>query len=137
MALRQHTQSDYDRRVMPSLPLDSMYTWTTLCMHAIIALRLHTWSDDVGCGMFECPLGSTHGRMTSSMTFHYRTREELTVERRRAWHSIVILGQHTLLDDVGRGMQSMPIENIHDHTMSGLAFHILPREAHTVGTRRS
>ena len=84
MALRQHTQLDYDRRVMPSLPLDSMYTWKTLCVHAIIALGLHTWSDDVGCGMFECPLGSTHGRMTSGMTFHYRTREELTVERRRA-----------------------------------------------------
>ena len=74
MALRQHTRSDYDRRVMPSSPLESMYTWTTLCVHAIIALGLHTWSDDVGRGMLECPLGSTHGRTMLGMTFHYRPR---------------------------------------------------------------
>ena len=78
------TRWDDIGRGMPSLPLDNMYTWTTLCVHAIIALRLHTWSDDLGRGMPECPLGSTHGQMTSGMKFHYRTREAHTVEQRLA-----------------------------------------------------
>ena len=84
IALRQPTRSDNVGRGMPQSPLDSMYTWTTLCMHVIIALGLYTWSDEVGRGITECPLGSTHGRTTSGMTFHYRLRKAHTVKRYRA-----------------------------------------------------
>ena len=38
IALRQLTRSDNVGSGMPQSPLDSMYTWTTLCIHAIIAL---------------------------------------------------------------------------------------------------
>ena len=38
IALRQQTRSDNVGRGMLQSPLDSMYTWTTLCMHAIISL---------------------------------------------------------------------------------------------------
>ena len=84
IALRQQTRSDNVGRGMLQSPLDSMYTWTTLCIHAIIALGLYKWSDDVGRDMPDCPLGSTHGRTTSGMTFHYRLRKAHTVKRCRA-----------------------------------------------------
>ena len=31
-----------------------------------------------------------------------------TVKKRRAWHDITALGQHTWSNDVGRGMTSLP-----------------------------
>ena len=105
IALRQQTRSDNVGRGMLQSPLDSMYTWTTLCMHAIIALGLYTWSDEVGRGITECPLGSTHGRTTSGMTFHYP------------------LGRHTRSNDVGHDISSSPSGSTHCWMMSGVACH--------------
>ena len=63
--------------------------------HDIIALGLHTRSEDVRHGMTSPPLDNTQGR------------------QRRAWHSITALGQHTRSDDVGRGMTSPPSNSTH------------------------
>ena len=47
-------------------------------LHAIIAFRHNTWSENVGRGMTSPPLDNTHGR------------------QRRAWHDdITTLGEHT------------------------------------------
>ena len=69
-------------------------------LHAIIAFGHHIQSNDVGRGMPSLPLGSTHGRTTSGVACHYLLWATHTVERRRAWHDITALGQHTQSKDV-------------------------------------
>ena len=109
----QHTRSNYVRRGMPSLPLSSTNGRTTSRVachhhlwaahtverrwtwHASIALRQHPQSKDIGRCMTSPPLDSTHGRTTSSVTCQHCLWTAHTVERRRAWHSIVAFGQHT------------------------------------------
>uniref|UniRef100_A0A3Q7FJY0 Uncharacterized protein n=1 Tax=Solanum lycopersicum TaxID=4081 RepID=A0A3Q7FJY0_SOLLC len=163
IALRQPTRSDNVGRGMPQSPLDSMYTWTTLCMHDIIALGLYTWSDDIGRGMPECPLGSTHGRTTSGMTFHYRLRKAHTgsTQSRKAsivkchhrhwtthtfvqywvWHVFNAFGLQTLSDDVRRCMTAWALGNINGKTTSDFKCHHRPwvshTVAHTVGRHRA
>ena len=63
--------------------------------HAIITLGKHKWSDGVGRDIPSSPLGSTHGRMTLGVACHHLLWEELTVVRRREWHAIIALEQHT------------------------------------------
>ena len=58
--------------------------------------------------------------------------EQHTVERRRAWHAIIALGQHTRSNDVGRGMPSLPLGSTHGRTTSGVACHHSPWTANTV-----
>ena len=96
IAFEQHRQSNDIRCGMPSSPLDGKHGRTTLgvachhCLlaaqtverrrawHAIIALGLHTRSDDMGCGMTSLPLDNIYGR------------------KRRALHGdITALGQNT------------------------------------------
>ena len=57
------------------------------------------------------------------------------VERRRAWHAINALGQHTRKNDVGRGMTSPPLDSTHGRTASGVACHNRLMAAHTVERR--
>ena len=64
-------------------------------LHAIIAFVEHTQSNDVGHGMPSSPLGSTQDRTMSGVACHHRLWAAHTVERRRAWHDITALGQHT------------------------------------------
>ena len=59
------------------------------------------------------------------------------VERRRAWHAITALGQHTRSYDVGRGMPSSPFGSTNSHTTSTVACHHRPWAAHTVERRRA
>ena len=63
--------------------------------HAIIALRRLTRSNDIRRVMQTSPLGLTDGWTASGLACHHRLWEEHTVERRRAWHNIKALGQHT------------------------------------------
>ena len=111
-AFGQHTRSDV-RSDMPSPPLDSTHSPTTLIVachhrlweahtierrrawHAIIALGRPTRSNDVRHGMILPPLDSTHGRTTLGMACHHCLWAAHTVDRRRAWHDITALGQHT------------------------------------------
>ena len=64
--------------------------------------------------MPSSPLGSTHGRTTSGVASHNRLWAAQTLERRRAWDSIITFGQHTRSNDVGRGMTSPPFECSHN-----------------------
>ena len=125
----QHTRSNDVGRGMPSSPLDSTHGRTTSgvafhhgpltthtvkrrrAWHAIIALGRQTRSNNVRRDMPSLPLGSTEGRTTSGVACHHRPAH--TVERRRAWHAIIAFGQHTRSNNVGRGMPSSPLGNIH------------------------
>ena len=96
--------------------------------HAIIALGQQTRSNDFGRGMPSSPLGSTHGRTTSSVACHHRrwtsshsqTASGVAchhrpwtgnkVERRRAWHANITFGQYRRSNDNERGIQSLPLD---------------------------
>ena len=59
-----------------------------------------------------------------------------TVRRHQAWPAIIALGQHTSLENVRRGMLSLPCVAL-DRTTSGFRFHHYPKVAHTVGLCRA
>ena len=104
--------------------------------------------------MPSSPLGRTDGRTASGVACHHRPWIAQTVGRRRAWHAIIALGQHTRSDDVGRcmpssfldqhrrsaivgrAMPSKPLDSTHDQTASGVACHHRLWTAHTVKRRR-
>ena len=71
------------------------------------------------------------------MACHHRPWKGNTVERRRSWHAITALGQHTRSDNVGRGMPSSPLDSTHGRTASGVACHNCLKEAHKVERRRA
>ena len=87
--------------------------------HSIIAFGQHKRSDDVGRGMPSPPLDSTLGRMTLGVACHHRSWTAHTVGLRQAWHDITTFGQHTRLNDVGRGMPSSPLGSTNGRTTSG------------------
>ena len=86
--------------------------------HDIIALGQHTRSDYVGRGMTSPPFDSTHGRTTSIVACHHRLWAAQTVERLRAWNTIIALEWQTWSNDVGRGMLSPPLDIAHGRTTS-------------------
>ena len=117
--------------------------------HEIKAFGKHTRSNDVGRGMPSTPLGSIYDRMTSGKACHQGPWKAHTVERRRVWHDITALGQHTrsstsgmtwhhrpwtghTVRNVRRGMTSPPLDNTHGRTTSGVACHHRHWLAHTV-----
>ena len=140
---------------MPSPPLDSTQGRMTLCVachhhlwaahtvelhrawHAIIAFGKHKRSNHVGRGLPTSPLGSTHGRTTSSVACQHHLWATRTVERRRAWHDITSFGQRTRSNDVGRDMPSPPLESTHGRTTSGVACRHHLWAAQTVERRRT
>ena len=94
----QRTRSNDVGRDMPSPPLESTHGRTTSgvachhhlwaahtverhhAWHAIISLRQHTQSKDVGRGMTSPPLYIIHGRKTSCVACHHRLWAAHTVE---------------------------------------------------------
>ena len=82
------------------------------------------------------PLESTHDRTTSSVAFDHRPWRAHTIALRRAWHAIIALGQHTQLDDVGRGIPSSSLESIHDRTTLGMACYHQSWTTHMIGSLR-
>ena len=76
IAIGKHKQFDDVGRYMPSFP------WTTLTVG-----RLE-------CGMALSHLDIVYGRTMSGETFHHAHWAEHTIERRRAWQSIIALKQH-------------------------------------------
>ena len=82
------------------------------------------------------PLDSTHGPTISSVACHHCPWRANTITLRRVWHAIITLGQHTRLDDVGRGIPSSPLEIIHDQTTLGMACYHHPWTADMIRSRR-
>ena len=113
---------------MPSSPLGSKNCRTA----SGVAFHRRPWtanqSNDVGHGMPSSPLG---------VSCYHRLSAAQTVRRCRAWHAITALGQHTRSDDIRRGMKSLPFDNTHGRTTSGLTCHHPLWTAHTVGLRRA
>ena len=109
IALGLDTLLDYVRRGMPSWTLTNTHgrpkssiarhhlLWTIHAIeqchtwHAFMALGMHTWSEDVGCGMPSSLLGNTCSRTMLGVTCRLRLR------------------QYTWRDDVGRGMTLSPL----------------------------
>ena len=104
--------------------------------------------------MTSPPLDSTHGQQhrawhditalghctrsaTSCVACHYSPWTAHTVRRRRAWHAIVVFGQHRRSDCVRRCMQSSPLASTHSRTTSGVGCHHLLSAAHTVERRQA
>ena len=112
-ALGQHTLSATSGVECHHRPWTTLTVKRRLARHAIIAFEQHTQLNDVGRGMPSSPLGSTSGRTMSGVACHNRLKAAHIVERRRAWHDITSLGQHTRLNDVGRGMTSPPLDSTH------------------------
>ena len=73
--------------------------------------------------MPSSPLGNTNGLTTSGVDCQHHLWEAHMVERRRAWHAIIALGQHTRSNDVRRDMPSPPLDSTHDRTTLGMACH--------------
>ena len=82
-------------------------------------------------------LGSTDGGMTSGMASHHRLWTACTVGRRRAWHTIIAIGNHTRSNDVRRGMPSLLLRSTNGRTPSGVACHHCPLTARMVGRHRA
>ena len=126
---------------MPSLPLGSIDGRTASCVacyrrlwpahtveqrrawHVIIAFGQHTQSNDVRRFIPSSPLDGKHGLTTSGVACNHRLWAAQTVERRRAWHAIIALGQHRRSDGVGCGIPSSPLDSTHSQTTSGVACH--------------
>ena len=105
---------------MPSSPLGSTDGRTT----TFVAFHHPLWT-------------SSHSRMASGVACHYHPWTANTVERCRAWHAIITLGQHKRSNDVGRGMPSSPLNDKHGRTTSAVACHHHLWTAQTVGRRRA
>ena len=71
------------------------------------------------------------------MAFHHRPWTAHTVGRRRAWHDITALGQHTRSNDAGHDMPLPPLDNTHGQTKLGMACHHRLWAAHIVERRRA
>ena len=77
--------------------------------------------------MTSPPLDCTHDRMMSGVTCHHRLWAAPSVERRLLWHVIIAVGQHTRLNDIVRGITSLPLDSTlgrqrrawHDNTALG------------------
>ena len=138
-AFGQHTWSDYVGCGMTSLLLYITHGRTTsgvACHHRlgaahtverrwawnnITAFGQHTWSNNVGRDMPSPPFDSTFRRTTSGVACHHRRWAAHMVERCQVWHDITALGQHTRLNNVGRGMTSPSLDYTHGRTTSGVA----------------
>ena len=81
------------------------------------------------------PLDCTHDRTMSGVTCHHHLWAAPSVERRLLWHVIIAVGQHTRLNDIVRGITSLPLDSTHGQTMSGMACHHRLWVAHTIERR--
>lgn len=95
ISLGLHTRNDYVGHGMPSSPLEN------------------TWLDNIMHFMPLYSLDSTLGRMLSDMACYHSPSAIHTFGRRRAWMVNIVLGQQTQSDNVGRSMQSSPLDYIY------------------------
>ena len=109
-ALGLHAWSDYVGRGMTSPPLDCTHGRKTRGMTCHHRLWEHTRSNDAGHGMPSSPLGSTNGRTASGVACHCRPWTTNTVEQSLSSHAIIALERQPRLNNVGRGMQSSPLD---------------------------
>ena len=101
--------------------------------HVIFSLRKNTRLDDVWRYMLSSPLDITHDRrmsgvacphvpwaglMTSGVGCHHRLCTTYMVARDCVCYAIIAIGKHTLSDDVGCNMPSLPLDSIHYWTTS-------------------
>ena len=99
------------------------------------AFGQHTRSNDVGRDIPSPPLDSTHDRTTSGVACQHRLKASHTDERCRAWHDITAFVQHTRSNDVGCDKPSLPSDNTHGRTTSGMTCHHCLWTAHTIERR--
>ncbi|TMW83361.1 hypothetical protein EJD97_001925 [Solanum chilense] len=121
-----YTGSDGIGRGMPSSPLDS--TWSQDVERSMVSLPLdstHGWTT-LGASTLSSSLGSTHGRMTSSIKCHHcpwrHTRSDYVREQTRTI-------------DIRRGMPAWPLVIPHGRMMSGVECHHRPWKAYNVERR--
>ena len=104
----------------------------SLAWNARLALIQHTRSEQVGCGMTSSTLDSSHSRTTSAVACHHSLWNTHSVGQHRACLAIISLGKHTLLNDVGCGMPSSPLDITHDRATLSVACHHRSWKSYTV-----
>ncbi len=119
IALGQHTQSDNVGRGMPSLPLDYVYTKTSLSVawnHSPRTIytdeRRLAWCAIIALGQYM-------------------------VGQHRAWHDIIDLRPHIKSNAVRCGMPSWPFESTHGQVTSGVACPLSRWTLHKDGQRQA
>ena len=88
----QHKWSDGVGRGMPSSPMGGKLSRMTSGMECHYLLSAVHTVYIVGRGMPSSPLDDKQGRTTSGMACHHHLWAAQTVERRKAWHSIIAFG---------------------------------------------
>lgn len=86
-------------------------------------------------GMPYSPLVSIHGRTTSHVTCHNLPWNSHIVRRRREWYAIIALGQQTQTNDFGYGTPSLPLHYINGHKTSCMACPHCSWVEHMIGRR--
>uniref|UniRef100_A0A494G8H9 Uncharacterized protein n=1 Tax=Solanum lycopersicum TaxID=4081 RepID=A0A494G8H9_SOLLC len=77
------------------------------------------------------PLGKTHGRTTSGVTYHLCPYIAHIVGRHQALHVLIIHGKHTRSENVECGTLSWSLDSTHGRTTSAMAGCRLPWPAYT------
>ena len=112
IVLGLQTRSNDVKCGMSSSCLDNTHDWTTYGVachhrlwtthtverrwpwHDIIALGMHTWSDDIGRAMLSSHLENTHDRTTSSVACLHDPLVAHTVGQHQSLNARITLGQH-------------------------------------------
>ncbi len=129
----------------PHCPRTAHTVRRRLVWYDIIALRLHTWLNNIGFGMSSYLFESTRDHPSSYDFTHRWTMSRVachqgpwtshTVRLCRALPTIIALGQNTLPDNIRRGMLEYPLDSTHSLTTLRVACHHMPWTAHTIGQR--
>ena len=115
--LGQHTRSDY---VGPGITL---YHLANIYNQTMSGLAGHHRPWSANMSMLSSPYVRIHDRMTLRVTSSLESWAIFTVERCRAWHAIIALGQHRRSDYVRREITSSRLVSTHGWTTSGMEWH--------------
>ena len=156
---------DYVWHGLPSSPLDRTQVGRRCAWNARIVLGQHirseevsvachhrpwtkyTGSDDIERYIVSLPLGSTHGRTTSSVpcphgpwaahmvgvACHHRPWAAHMVRLLGAWHAIIAFEHPKRMNNVESDMTSLPLYSTHGRMTSSMACDHRPWIAHTIG----
>uniref|UniRef100_A0A494G8I0 Uncharacterized protein n=1 Tax=Solanum lycopersicum TaxID=4081 RepID=A0A494G8I0_SOLLC len=120
------------------LPITEHMIGQRKALHANMALGKHTRSNDVGHSIQSYPLGSTHREMMSDMTCHlFPWTAAHDVGRRKAWHSIITIGQHKRSNNVMFDMPSSTLDSTRGGKTLSVEYHNCLWIAYMVRIRRA
>uniref|UniRef100_A0A494G8I4 Uncharacterized protein n=1 Tax=Solanum lycopersicum TaxID=4081 RepID=A0A494G8I4_SOLLC len=130
MALGKHTRSNYVGHSIPSFPLGSTRHQTMSDMTCHLCPWTANMVNGVGRVMPLSPFDNIHGQNTSGLAAH-------AVGRRKAWHSIITIGQHKRSNNVMFDMPSSTLDSTHGGKTLSVEYHNCLWIAYMVRLRRA